>query len=110
MPGRSRQRSRERDRRAAVGVVVATAAAGAAAWATRSRPDTAAAIPSVRIQRFTTASGDTASAYLAATLQQDVAAALASSGAAHVFAMDSVRLPSGYAVSGIAVRVVDSVE
>ena len=67
-------------------------------------------MPSVRIQRFTTAAGDTASAYLATTLQQDVTAALAGSRAARVFVMDSTRLSSGYAVSAAAMRVGDSVE
>jgi serine/threonine-protein kinase len=93
-------------RLAAVAVVLAGAAG---AWATFSRHGSALGIPSVRIERFTTMAGDTASAYLAQTLQQDVTAALAASGAARVFVTDSSRLSSGYAVSAIAMRVGDSV-
>ena len=93
----------------AVGIVIALGLA-VAAWAIASRPKSALEMPSVRIQRFTTAAGDTTSAYLAATLQQDVLAALAESGAARVFAMDSARLPTGFVVSGRAARLADSVE
>jgi len=99
---------RRRTRLAAIAVVALGVAA--AAWATLSPPRTALGMPSVRIQRFATAAGDTASAYLAATLQQDVVAALASTRSARVFVMDSARLPSGYAVSAIAKREADSVE
>jgi tetratricopeptide (TPR) repeat protein/tRNA A-37 threonylcarbamoyl transferase component Bud32 len=91
--------------------IAAILLAGAvAAWATRSRAPAMAEIPSIRIQRFTTAPGDTASAYLAATLRQDVTVALAASHAVHVFVMDSTRLPSGYAVGATAARLADSVE
>ena len=96
-------------RRAIVGMAVLIVAVAAAAWAIGARPRAAVDMPSVRVQRFTTTSGDTASAYLAATLQQDVVAALASSRSARVFAMDSA-LPAGYAVNGVAVRGSDSVE
>ena len=83
---------------------------GAAVWVW-SRPTSALGmLPSVRIQRFTTAAADTASAYLAATLQQDVMAALASSRAVRVFMMDSSRLPSGFAVGAVTARQADSVE
>ena len=97
-------------RRRAMATMAVIAAAAAAAWAVVPRPDSDAATLSVRVQRFTTTAGDTANAYLAATLQQDVAAALTSSRSARVFAMDSARLPSGYAVGGVAVRGDDSVE
>jgi len=83
---------------------------GAATWATFMRPRPALGTPSVRIERFATAPGDSASAYLAATLKQDVTAALAGSRAARVFVMDSARLSSGYAVSATAARTADSVE
>jgi tetratricopeptide (TPR) repeat protein/tRNA A-37 threonylcarbamoyl transferase component Bud32/TolB-like protein len=84
---------------------------GAVAWGALARPKAASAeMPSVRVERFTTLAGDTASAYLAATLQQDVTATLAGSRSARVFAMDSAKLPSGYAVSAITVRTPDSVE
>ena len=67
-------------------------------------------MPSVRMERFTTLAGDTASAYLAETLQQDVTSTLAGSRSARVFAMDSAKLPSGYAVAAMTVRTPDSVE
>jgi Tfp pilus assembly protein PilF len=67
-------------------------------------------MPSVRVRRFVTNVGDTASAYLAATLQQDVVAALAESRAARVFVTDSALLESGYAVNATAARLADSVE
>ena len=105
----ARDRAPDRRRRA-IATMAVIAAAAAAAWAVVPRPDSDAATLSVRVQRFTTATGDTANAYLAATLQQDVAAALTSSRSARVFAMDSTRLPSGYAVGGVAVRGADSVE
>ena len=95
-------------RAAAVAVVVLGAAAGA--WAALSRPKVALGMPAVRVGRFTTPPGDTASAYLATTLQQDVIASLASSRSARVFVMDSAQLPGGYAVSAIARRDADSVE
>ncbi|HEY5413182.1 MAG TPA: protein kinase [Gemmatimonadaceae bacterium] len=96
--------------RVAVGLVGA-ATIGALAWTAFSRPKVAnAAIPAVRLERFTTRAGDTASAYLAETLQQDVTSTLASSRSARVFAMDSAKLPSGYAVAAMAVRKPDSVE
>jgi tetratricopeptide (TPR) repeat protein/tRNA A-37 threonylcarbamoyl transferase component Bud32 len=91
--------------------IVGGIALGAIAWGVLSRPKVASAeIPSVRVERFTTLAGDTASAYLAATLQQDVTATLAGSKSARVFAMDSAKLPSGYAVSAMTVRTPDSVE
>ena len=90
--------------------VVVVLGGGATAWATFVRPKPALGMPSVRIERFATAPGDTASAYLAATLKQDVTAALAGSRAARVFVMDSARLSSGYAVSATAARTADSVE
>jgi serine/threonine-protein kinase len=105
-----RAESSARRRRAIGTMAVLIVAVAAAAWAIGSRRRAAVDMPSVRVQRFTTASGDTASAYLAATLQQDVVAALASSRSARVFAMDSARLPSGYAVTGVALRGADSVE
>jgi tRNA A-37 threonylcarbamoyl transferase component Bud32/tetratricopeptide (TPR) repeat protein len=91
-------------------VLVGALAVGAVAWATLRPKAASAAIPAVRVQRFTTLAGDTASAYLAATLQQDVTAALAGSRSARVFAMDSAKLASGYAVTAMAVRRPDSVE
>jgi len=90
--------------------VVIILGGGTATWATFMRPSPALGMPSVRIERFTTAAGDTASAYLAATLKQDVTAALAGSHAARVFVMDSARLSSGYAVSATATRTADSAE
>jgi len=105
-PGRARGRHRLA-RLAAVAIVLG---GGAATWATFMRPKPALGMPSVRIERFTTAAGDTASAYIATTLQQDVTAALAGSRAARVFVMDSARLSSGYAVSATAARTSDSVE
>ena len=91
--------------------VIGGIALGAVAWGVLSRPNVASAeMPAVRIQRFTTPAGDTASAYLAATLQQDVTATLTGSRSARVFAMDSAKLPSGYAVSAMTVRTPDSVE
>jgi len=103
-------RAPSRRRLARLAAVAVVLGGGAAAWAAMSHPRMALGMPSVRIQRFTTAAGDTASAYLAATLQQDVTAALAGSRAARVFVMDSARLSSGYAVSATAMRVGDSVE
>ena len=91
-------------------VLIATAGVAVAGWGVLARPRAALGMPSVRIQRFITAPGDTASAYLAATLQQDVVAALADSRAARVFVMDSAPLSSGYAVSVTTARVADSVE
>jgi len=94
---------------------VALTAAGAlgvagVAWMAFSKPNVALAMPpSVRMQRFTTLAGDTGSAYLAETLQQDVTATLAGSRFARVFTMDSAQLPSGYAVSAVATRSADSV-
>jgi serine/threonine-protein kinase len=88
---------------------VAVLAVGVAAWAL-SRPRAALGMPSVRIQQFMTAASDTASAYLAATLQQDVTAALAESRAARVFTMDSAKLPTGFAIAATAAQVADSVE
>ena len=88
---------------------VAVLAVGAAAWAL-SRPRDALGMPSVRIQQFKTAASDTASAYLAATLQQDVTAALAESRAARVFTMDSAKLPAGFVIGATAARLADSVE
>jgi tRNA A-37 threonylcarbamoyl transferase component Bud32 len=93
-----------------IGVGVGALAVAVAAWTALSRPRTALGMPSVRIERFTTSAADTASAYLAATLQQDVTAALAESRSARVFTMDSARLPSGFAVAATAGRVGDSVE
>ena len=91
--------------------IVGGIAAGAVAWGALSRPKAAnAEMPSVRVERFTTLAGDTASAYLAATLQQDVTTTLAGSRAARIFAMDSAKLPSGYAVSATTVRTGDAVE
>jgi tetratricopeptide (TPR) repeat protein/tRNA A-37 threonylcarbamoyl transferase component Bud32 len=91
--------------------VVVVLGLGAAAWVVASRPTPAFGMPpAVRIQPFTTNAGDTASAYLAATLHQDVLAALARSRAVRVFAMDSARLPSGFAVSALTARLADSVE
>jgi len=92
------------------GLVVALGLGGVAAWVMASRPASAAAMPSVRVRRFTTGAGDTASVYLAATLQQDVLSALAATHAVRVFAMDSAQLPSGFAVSGLAARLADAVE
>ena len=99
-----------RRRLARVAAAVVVLGGGVATWATLMRPRPALGMPSVRIERFTTAAGDTASAYLAATLKQDVTAALAGSHAARVFVMDSARLSSGYAVSATAARTSDSVE
>jgi len=99
-----------RRRFARLAAVVIVLGGGATAWATFVRPKAALGMPSVRIERFATAPGDTASAYLAATLKQDVTAALAGSHAARVFVMDSARLSSGYAVSATAARTADSVE
>jgi len=99
-----------RRRFARLAAVVVVLGGGATAWATFVRPKAALGMPSVRIERFATAPGDTASAYLAATLKQDVTAALAGSHAARVFVMDSARLSSGYAVSATAARTADSVE
>ena len=91
--------------------IVGAIALGAVAWGVLSRPKTASAeMPSVRMERFTTPAGDTASAYLAETLQQDVTSTLAGSKSARVFAMDSAKLPSGYAVSAMTVRTAESVE
>ena len=98
-----------RERRTVL-TAVASVSVAVAAWATWSRPTTAPGMPSVRIQRFTTASGDTASAYLAETLQQDVTAALVGSHAVRIFSMDSARLPFGFAVSAATARRSDSVE
>ena len=99
-----------RRRLARLAAAVVVFGGGAATWATFMRPSPALGMPSVRIERFTTAAGDTASAYLAATLKQDVTAALAGSRAARVFVMDSARLSSGFAVSATAARTSDSVE
>ena len=99
-----------RRRLARIAAVVIVLGGGAATWATFVRPKPALGMPSVRIERFTTAPGDTASAYLAATLKQDVTAALAGSRAARVFVMDSARLSSGYAVNATATRTSDSIE
>jgi len=99
---------RPRGRQLIVGGV-AVLALGAAAWAL-FRPSRALGMPSVRIQQFTTATSDTASTYLAATLQQDVTAALAQSRSARVFTMDSAKLPSGYALAATAARLADSIE
>ena len=85
--------------------VLGVAAAG---WFTLSRPNTALGMPAVRVRKFTTPPGDTASAYLAETLNQDVTAALAGTRAARVFVMDSA-LRSGFAVAGTAARIADSV-
>ena len=101
--------SRRRRVRFAAATVIMLAAA-VAGWAMRPRQAAALGVPSVRIQRFRTALGDTASAYLASTLQQDVQDALARSRAARVFVTDSTHLDSGYAVSATAARVGDSVE
>jgi len=103
----SAPRRRRLTRLAAVVIILG---GGTATWATFMRPSPALGMPSVRIERFTTAAGDTASAYLAATLKQDVTAALAGSHAARVFVMDSARLSSGYAVSATATRTADSAE
>jgi len=98
------------NRRTAV-PVIGGIALGVVAWAVSSRPKAASAeMPSVRMQRFSTPAGDTASAYIAATLQQDVTTTLAGSRMARVFAMDSAKLPSGYAVSAMTVRTPESVE
>ncbi len=97
-------------RLARLAAVVVVLGGGATTWATFVRPKAALGMPSVRIERFATAPGDTASAYLASTLKQDVTAALAGSHAARVFVMDSARLSSGYAVSATAARTADSVE
>ena len=99
-----------RRRLSRLAVVVVVLGGGAATWATFMRPRPALGMPSVRIERFATTPGDTASAYLAATLKQDVTAALAGSRAARVFVTDSARLSSGYAVSATATRTADSVE
>ena len=96
-------------RLARLAAVVVVLGGGATTWATFVRPKPALGMPSVRIERFATAPGDTASAYLASTLKQDVTAALAGSHAARVFVMDSARLSSGYAVSATAARTADSV-
>ena len=91
--------------------IIGGIALGAVAWGVLSRPKVASAeMPSVRVQRFSTPAGDTASAYIAATLQQDVTTTLAGSRMARVFAMDSAKLPSGYAVSAMTVRTPESVE
>ena len=99
-----------RRRLARLAAVVIILGVGTATWTTFMRPKPALGMPSVRMERFTTAPGDTASAYLAATLKQDVTAALAGSHAARVFVTDSARLSSGYAVSATATRTADSVE
>ena len=91
------------------GVVAGVLGVAAAARLWMSRPSVALGMPVVRMQRFTTLAGDTASAYLAATLEQDVTTALAATGAARVFVMNST-LQSGFAVAGTATRVADSVE
>ena len=109
-PTRAPGRRRLARRLARLAAVVVVLGGGAATWATLVRPKPALGMPSVRIERFATAPGDTASAYLAATLKQDVTAALAGSRAARVFVMDSTRLPAGYAVSATAARTADSVE
>ena len=108
LDGRGNVPRRRVTRLAAIAVVGLGVAA--AAWAALSPPRSALGMPSVRIQRFGTAAGDTASAYLATTLQQDVVAALAGTRSARIFVMDSARLPSGYAVSAIAKREADAVE
>jgi len=100
----------DRRRLTRLAAVVIILGGGTATWATFMRPRPALGMPSVRMERFTTAAGDTASAYLAATLKQDVTAALAGSHAARVFVMDSARLSSGYAVSATATRTADSAE
>ena len=100
-----------RRRAARLAVILAVAVGvGAASWVTWARPRAALGMPSVRIRRFVTAAGDTASMYLAATLQQDVIVALSESRAARVFVTDSAPLASGYAVSATAARVADSIE
>ena len=91
------------------GIVAAVLGVAAAGWFALSRPTTALGMPAVRMRKFTTPPGDTASAYLAETLNQDVTAALAGTGAARVFVMDS-SLRSGFAVAGTAARRADSVE
>ena len=91
------------------GLVAGVLGVAAAARLWMSRPSVALGMPVVRMQRFTTLAGDTASAYLAATLEQDVTTALAGTGVARVFVMNST-LESGFAVAGTATRVADSVE
>ena len=108
--GNASLRAPSRRRLIRLAAVVVVLGGAAAAWTAMSRPSAALGMPSVRIQRFTTAAGDTASAYLATTLEQDVTAALAASRAARVFVMDSARLSSGYAVRAIATHAADAVE
>jgi tetratricopeptide (TPR) repeat protein/tRNA A-37 threonylcarbamoyl transferase component Bud32 len=91
------------------GIVAGVLGVAAAGWFALSRPTTALGMPAVRMRKFTTPPGDTASAYLAETLSQDVTAALAGTRAARVFVMDS-SLRSGFAVAGTAARHADSVE
>ena len=91
------------------GIMAGVLGVAAAGWFTLSRPNTALGMPAVRVRKFTTPPGDTASAYLAETLNQDVTAALAGTRAARVFVMDSA-LRSGFAVAGTAARIADSVE
>jgi tetratricopeptide (TPR) repeat protein len=94
-------------RSVAVGVLVVIAIA--AAWALLIRPRTGAAVPSLRVERFGVAGADTASTYLAATLEQDVVGTLAATRAVRVFRTASRDIRSDYAVSGQAHRGTDSV-
>jgi tetratricopeptide (TPR) repeat protein/tRNA A-37 threonylcarbamoyl transferase component Bud32 len=91
------------------GIAAGVLGVAAAGWFALSSPTSALGMPAVRVGKFTTPPGDTASAYLAATLNQDVTAALAGTRAARVFVMDSA-LRAGFAVVGIAARLADSVE
>jgi tetratricopeptide (TPR) repeat protein/tRNA A-37 threonylcarbamoyl transferase component Bud32 len=100
--------ARRRSARVAA-IVAGVLGMAAAGWFALSSPNTALGMPAVRMQKFTTLPGDSASAYLAATLDQDVTAALAGTRAARVFVMDST-LRSGFAVAGTAARLADSVE
>jgi tRNA A-37 threonylcarbamoyl transferase component Bud32/tetratricopeptide (TPR) repeat protein len=73
------------------------------------RSRTGAALPSLRVERFGVAGPDTASTYLASTLEQDVVGSLAATRAVRVFRTASTDIRSDYAVSGKARRGSDSV-
>jgi tetratricopeptide (TPR) repeat protein/tRNA A-37 threonylcarbamoyl transferase component Bud32 len=102
-PAGHRPRAAWRAAAGAVAVVVVVAAA-----ALLLRPGARAAVPSLRVERFGVAGADTASAYLAATLEQDVVGSLAATRAVRVFRTASADISSDYVVSGQARRGSDS--
>lgn len=67
-------------------------------------------MPSLRLERFDVAGADTASAYLAATLGQDIAGSLAATHAVRVFRTAVPDFRNDYVVSGQAHRAADSVK